>query len=291
MPYSWQSGVLDQYNSKKNLIRCHASDILLYCTLHDYILGSAISASRANQLQTQGYEWYQGPGQQGKVRESKLSIRGCPKKWWAGMKFISFPRLRYTAESSCRIWHSDCLMCIQWLIYTTGEGRDLHVSLIFLGQAGSLTGWPRKILFKAKRRSYFRVWMYTQASTHLSENVNPPDWYTHGNYKEIMGINNKFPDFTLWRRSNSNLHVCINGNNMSSNYASWHGKPFFCRPLVLWVNWGSCAGSSTPTYQLNFCFEQAYKCMTVQQLCIDWLKLKIIWSNSFMLLLLLYKSV
>ena len=47
-------------------------------TVHNYILGSATSASTANQLQTKGYEWYQGPGQQGKVRESKLSIRGCP---------------------------------------------------------------------------------------------------------------------------------------------------------------------------------------------------------------------
>lgn len=66
--------------------------------------------------------------------------------------------------------------------------------------------------------------MYTQGSTHLFENVNLPDWYTHGHYKEIMGIKNKFPDFTLWRRSNSSLHVWINRNNKSSNYASWHGK-------------------------------------------------------------------
>ena len=55
---SLQVGVLDQYNSKKNLIQklCHASDIFLYCTLHDFILGSATSASTANQLQTKGYE-------------------------------------------------------------------------------------------------------------------------------------------------------------------------------------------------------------------------------------------
>ena len=57
-------------------------------------------------------------------------------------------------------------------------------------------------------------------STQLFENVNPP-----GHYKEIMGVNNKFPDFTLWRRSNSNLHVWINRNNKSSNSALWHGKP------------------------------------------------------------------
>lgn len=39
--------------------------------------------------------------------------------------------------------------------------------------------------------------MYTLGSTHLFENVNWPDWYTHGHYKELMGVNNKFPDFTL----------------------------------------------------------------------------------------------
>ena len=81
-------------------------------TVHNYILGSATSASTANQLQTKGYEWYQGPGQQGKVCESKLSIRGCPLcidenvKKMMGMKFISFPRLRYTAEGSCSIWET-----------------------------------------------------------------------------------------------------------------------------------------------------------------------------------------
>ena len=52
---SLQVGVLDQYNSKKNLTRCHASDIFIF-TVHDYILGSATSASTANQLQTKGYE-------------------------------------------------------------------------------------------------------------------------------------------------------------------------------------------------------------------------------------------
>ena len=37
--------------------------------------------------------------------------------------------------------------------------------------------------------------MYTQGSTHLFENVNPP-----GHYKEITGVKNKLLDFTLWRR-------------------------------------------------------------------------------------------
>lgn len=58
----------------------------------------------------------------------------------------------------------------------------------------------KKILFKARRKSYLikgSAWMYTLGSTHLFENVNWPDWYTHGHYKEIMGVNNKFPDFTL----------------------------------------------------------------------------------------------
>ena len=37
-------------------------------------------------------------------------------------------------------------MCIQWLIYTVGEGRDLHVSLIFLGQAEAYLNRTKKIL-------------------------------------------------------------------------------------------------------------------------------------------------
>ena len=65
-------------------------------------------------------------------------------------------------------------MCKQWLIYTVGEGRDLHVSLIFLGQAEAYLNRTKKF------------------STQLFENVSPP-----GHYKENMGVNNKFPDFTL----------------------------------------------------------------------------------------------
>ena len=80
-----------------------------------------------------------------------------------------------------------------------------------------------------------------------------------------MGVNNKFPDFTLWRRSNSNLYVWINRNNKSSNYALWHGKPLGSQYTTCAMGQLGFLCRLLPTYlpgSTSF-FEQAYKCMTV----------------------------